>query len=150
MAKSKHPDVQKHPIRSQESNQVITQQSIQAHFSGPLPPPDVMESYKRIYPASIEIIFEHFRNEQNHRHELEKRQLEANIEIIREEQNLYRRAQNFAFVIGLIALLCGITATALGNTVVGSIIGGGGVAGLVGTFLYTSKQNQKEGSNNPS
>ncbi|MGK5093300.1 DUF2335 domain-containing protein [Deltaproteobacteria bacterium TL4] len=147
MATQKRPNTLYPPSHPKKSSSVIAQQSIQTHYSGPIPPPEVLEAYKNIHPASIEIIFEHFQKEQAHRHELEQKQLDANIEIIKEEQNLYRRAQNFAFGIGLVSLICGIIATNLGNTIVGSIIGGGGVAGLVGTFLYSAKQNQKNDSN---
>lgn len=142
MKKHKPSNTQNPPSGTQEMSSVIAQQSVQAHYSGPIPPPEVLEAYKNIHPPSVEIIFEHFQKEQTHRHQLEKIQLDANIEIIKEEQDLYRRAQNFAFGIGMISLLCGIIATFLDNTIVGSIIGGGGVAGLVGTFLYSAKQNK--------
>ena len=115
MAKSSHNSPSSKSSVPSSSSSVLTQQSLQTHYSGPLPPPEILESYKKIHPAAVDIIFEHFQKEQVHRHELEQKQLEANIEIIRGEQNLYHRAQNFAFGIGLTALLCGIVATFLGE-----------------------------------
>lgn len=41
-------------------------------FSGPVPPPEIIEKYERIYPGAAKIIFEEWDGQVKHRHHIEK------------------------------------------------------------------------------
>lgn len=44
---------------------------MRSEFSGPLPPPQVLEQYAALYPDAPKIIFRAFEKQVNHRHEME-------------------------------------------------------------------------------
>lgn len=51
------------------------QKIIATMFSGPLPPPEILEGYTRIYPEAPEKLFKWVDEQQEHRHFIEKEQL---------------------------------------------------------------------------
>ena len=71
----------------------------------------------------------------SHRHGIELGTLQANIELANRDRTTYRIGQCFGLCIGVVALLCATYSAANGAQIVGSIIGGGGLASLVGVFL---------------
>jgi uncharacterized membrane protein len=74
-------------------------------------------------------------DEQAHRHNLERRALDANVDELQRDRAEARLGQVFALVIGLAAITGGVLAAVEGAQWSGSIIGGGGVIGLVTAFI---------------
>ena len=93
----------------------------QTSFSGPLPPPQILEEYRRIYKDAPKIIFSVFEKEQ------------------KERINTIRIGQYSALLIGL----CGLISTTIlglyGNPWVAGGIGFLSLGSLVGAFLYNKK-----------
>ena len=113
---------------------------IHSQFSGPIPPPQILEKYNKIVPNAANRILKMAEKQSAHRQYLEKELIEASIK--NERLGLW-----FGFFIGLIAILSGVFCVYLGSALSGSFIGTGGVIGLVVVFIYGSKSKSKK--NNP-
>jgi uncharacterized membrane protein len=97
-----------------------------------LPPASLLASYP---PAMAEAFIKMVQKEQEHKHVVELERLRELAAIRRSELNLERRGQWFACIIGLAALA---TSAFLGyhdKQVSSTVIGGGGIIGLVSAFL---------------
>lgn len=79
-----------------------------AAFQGPIPPPSILRGYDEIIPDGAERIMTMAEDEQDHRHDLEKRQV-----------GLFERGQWFAFILGLVTIGCGTYLLATGHDVTG-------------------------------
>lgn len=114
-----------------------TQVSVQvaSGFSGPIPPPNLLQEYDKAFPGSAERIVKMAEVEQAHRHAREHAEAELQISIhngIKLETTL---GQFFALIIGVVAIIAGTIAGVHGAQFVGTVIGGGGVGGLVTAFI---------------
>ena len=78
--------------------------------------------------------------ESNHRRELEKQKLLAEINNLRNGDSLISRAQIFAFIIALLTIIGGCYAAIKGAQIAGSIIGTAGIAGIITAFIKNSKR----------
>ena len=105
--------------------------------SGPLPPPEVLAGYDRIVPGAAERIISMAENQARHRQQIEKIAIESDSKDAR--LGLY-----FGLTIGLVAVIGGVTCIMSGHEVGGTIVGGTGLTGLVGVFVYGSTQRRKE------
>ncbi len=72
-----------------------------------------------------------------HRQELEKKVIESDVRDAK--LGLY-----FGFIIGLVAIICGVICAIIGKQIAGASIGGTGVIGLVSVFIYGSVSRKKE------
>lgn len=75
-----------------------------------------------------------------HRQDLEKMVIESEI-------SDSRRGLHYGLIIGLTAVIGGTACILLGHETGGAIIGGTGLTGLVGVFVYGSRQRRKEREN---
>ena len=125
---------------SQGGNQLI---AVKQQFQGPLPPPGLLQEYERIHPGTAERILQQFERETQHRHLLEQKIVEAQIEAQGAEIPALRLGQIFAFVIAVVGLLCAaycvVHAKTSGGAWAGASIGGVSLATLVGIFIYGRK-----------
>ncbi|OGT04590.1 MAG: hypothetical protein A2Z65_04685 [Gallionellales bacterium RIFCSPLOWO2_02_58_13] len=100
----------------------------QSTFSGPMPPPSVLEGYERLVKGAAERILIMAESDAKHQQEIEfaaLRAMEAEV----------KRGQFFGFVIGLTALGASMLALAMGSPAVAGVIGGTTVIGLVSVFI---------------
>ncbi len=102
---------------------------IKEEFSGPLPTPAILEQYERTSPGSADRIMKMAESEVTHRHQLENT-------VVRGDIFEARMGQIFAFLIGIFAIGCGTYAAVNGAEIAGSLVGAGGVIGLVSAFIY--------------
>lgn len=93
-----------------------------AGFSGPIPPPSVLEGYEQIVPGSAERIIRMAEAESTHRQALENRVLLGDLKEA-------RLGQIFGFLIGIFAIGCGTYAAVNGSEIAGGFIGTAGVVG---------------------
>ena len=115
---------------SQQNNiQVFSQEF---SFSGPLPPPQVLAQYEKILPGSAEKIMDNAARQSQHRMDLENKVVHSDVSNSR-----------LGLIFGLIMGLAGFTAAVLvarfGKETASSIIGGGTLVALVGSFIYGSR-----------
>ena len=133
------PDDDAIPIADQEDSPGYRRTVSASLFSGPIPPPALMKEYAEIYPEFPGRFIEIFERQQAHDHEVEIAVIANNKEIISNNQSLQRRGQTFGFILALVGLIGGLTASFLGSPIVGGIIGAGGLALLAGVFVYSRK-----------
>lgn len=136
MAKSKKPRKSSPApkVPDQKQHSVTAIHRVQA---GPLPPPEVLMQYNQAVPDSAERIIVMAEAQSKHRQELESKVIESDI-------NNSKLGLHYGLIIGLAAVIGGTICILYGHEVGGSIIGGTGLTGLVGVFVYGSRSRRKE------
>ena len=107
--------------------------SISQGFVGPIPPPVVLEQYENILPGSAERILKMAETQANNRHDVSKEVLMSGIK--NEKLGLQLAFLSLLIVMAVIVIL-GMN----DKTLPASILGGGGIIGLVSVFVYGSKR----------
>jgi uncharacterized membrane protein len=126
------------------SNQGHIQKSFaQYQFVGPLPPPDILSKYEQLMPGIADRLMVLTETEASHRRHLENKSLDAQIEAFNKESSEIRLGQVLAFVIGTITIISGAYTSVHGAEIAGSLIGTGGVIGLVTAFIYGRRGKEK-------
>ena len=100
----------------------------QSTFSGPMPPPSVLEGYELLVPGAAERILKMAESDAKHQQEIE-------FAALRVMESEGKRGQHYGFIIGLAALGTSIIALHMGSAAVAGIIGGTTVVGLVSVFI---------------
>jgi len=113
-------------LEKDDAQRVVMQRSM---FSGPLPPPSILEGYNGVLDGGAERIMRLTEREQEHRHYMEKTAVTGHI-------RLDRRGQYLGFGVAIIALLSATYLISTGNVISGTIIGTLDLVGLVGAFVY--------------
>lgn len=108
-----------------------------AQFSGPLPPPEILEKYDQVYPGAAKIILDAFQSQGEHRQSLERT-------VVRQGSRDSLVGLICAFIIGMATILSGAYCIIIGQAFAGAFIGGSGLTGLVGTFIYGSRERRQE------
>ena len=110
----------------QKSKHPIAIEGIQ--FIGPIPPPAILQEYNNISPGCADRIIKYAEDEAEHRRKVE-------ILTLKTETLEIRLGQIFGFLIGITTILSGTYAAINGAEIAGSLIGTGGVIGLVTAFI---------------
>jgi uncharacterized membrane protein len=123
--------------RADEQVPTTSFQVTAAKFSGPLPPPTILEAYNQIIPNGAERIMAMAERNQSHRHDIENRVVNGNL-------RAQPRGQWFAFTISLVAIGGGIGLAAYGMDAIAitSILTGLGTP--VGLFIYAQESKKRE------
>jgi uncharacterized membrane protein len=104
-------------------------------MSGPIPPPEMLRQYEQLRPGLVDKVIKMAEDEAGHRRASE---MEA-IAIQSRDQIAYRRSellgQIFGLAIGVVAILSAAYMAVHGAQLAASIIGTGGVTGLVTAFI---------------
>jgi uncharacterized membrane protein len=115
----------------------LQQVSTSLSYSGPIPPPELLRQYNEIIPGLAERIVGQAERQTNHRIELEKTVINSDIK--RSWAGLIIGGMLAFFVTGAGALL-----VHNGHDGAGAWITGGGLASVVGVFVYGTQQRRKE------
>lgn len=119
---------------AKNSNQIVCQE---AHYRGPIPLPSMLAEYEAILPGSADRILTMAENQSAHRIEIEKIAIKA-----RARDSLLGIVAGF--LIGVSALGASAFVIVNGHTFAGGLIGTTGLAGLVGVFIYGTRENKAE------
>lgn len=147
-------------IKSQEcedSLRHLIHREIQAseeEYSGPIPHPKLLGEYEAISPGMADRIFSMAESEMKHRHAMEAKAMEADIEYNNNWARNYamevRFGQWFAFIVTIfLAVIGAVVILNGGSPVAGSVISGLGVGGIITTFILGrsgTKEKDKNGS----
>ena len=118
--------------------QVMMQARVMATgFSGPLPPPQIIEGYNSVIPNAGEKILQMAIDQGNHRRFIETKIVEAQIDI-------QKRGQSFAFGIAIFGLASSVGCAYLNQPWVASIIGGATLVGMISIFIRGKAEQEKE------
>jgi len=105
-------------------------------FSGPLPPPKQLKEYNDVLPGAADRILKMAERQSEHRQRMEEQIVNANTK----DSHL---GVIFAFILGALIIGGGIYLAAIGHPY-GTWFSFGGVATLVGVFVYGTRSSQKE------
>ena len=111
--------------------------TVTQHFSGPLPPPQVLSQYEQIVPGAAKRILAMAEKQSRHRREME-------ASVIGSDVRNSRLGLYFGFSIGVCGLVCSVVIAIFGQPWAAGLIGVGTLVSLVGTFVYGSKQRREE------
>lgn len=110
---------------------------LSSKYSGPLPPPSVLQAYGMVNPDFPERIFDLAERQASHRRELESVVVRADV----------RRA-NWGLASGFVVAVLSISLSAFlilnGHDLAGGTIGIGATASLVTAFIYGSNSRKEE------
>jgi len=129
-------------IAGQSNPTTVQLEHHQLTFSGPLPPPEILECYDRLTPGFAERILVMAEKEQKHRHSCEDKALAQELDNHKARNKEVERGQRLGLLIGLAAIGCGTWLAYAGNPWPGGFIGTGGVIGLVAAFLFSHRRKQ--------
>lgn len=103
--------------------------TLEYSFSGPLPPPEILEKYEKAFPGSAKRIFDQFESQSDHRRKVEWRVVKSDT-----------FAQIFGlvsgFILGMIALGGGLVLVYLGRSITGFSAFFLALASFVGVYIY--------------
>ncbi len=106
-------------------------------FSGPFPPPAVLERYEALYPGATKQLFTMAEQQATHRQGLERIAIRGDA----------RRA-NLGLACGFVVALAGLGVSGFliysGHEVGGTILGSIDFVGLVGVFVYGTESRRRE------
>lgn len=121
----------------------IKHQLIIQSSEGPLPNPELLAHYEAVLPGLADRIVAMAEAEGTHRHEMDKKVVDAQIDDVRDQRTIEQRGQWFGFGIGLAAFLTCYLTTRSGHPVTGGFIGTSGVAGLVSAFIIGRRDHER-------
>jgi uncharacterized membrane protein len=108
-----------------------------AQFSGPLPPPALLEHYNKVHPGAADRIIRMAEEQGAHRREMEKLELKA-------DNAIQTRGPILGFILAMTAVLGGIWLVSKGMAVSGLVSLVAAIGAPVGVFVYGKYQQQKE------
>ena len=117
------------------ASQQLVSRTVAAHFSGPMPPPDLLGRYEEICPGSADRMLRMAEDEAGHRRKIENAIVDAQIQNNRHQFSESRRGQLCALTITIAAIVAGVYTANQGHEIAGSIIGVGGIGGIVTSFI---------------
>lgn len=132
----------------QQEDLLLSQQlSTSVQFTGPIPPPGILEQYNRIFPDAANRFISMAEREQEHRHKMHEKLIDAQILDNKQERTERRLGQIFGLTVGVVSIIAGSVTAVLDASIAGSIVGGvlgsAGVAGLVSIYVLGRREQQK-------
>ncbi|NES23053.1 MAG: DUF2335 domain-containing protein [Symploca sp. SIO3E6] len=107
-----------------------------------LPTPEMLAQYNDLGAEAAERIIAIAEKEQEHRHKMQEKLLDARLLALRQARNERRLWQVFAFALAVVSVICGSIAAMLGEPIAGEVIGAVGVVGLVVVFVFSFREVQ--------
>jgi len=141
LAKDDHP-----PSKPEDERQAISRiEAVRAQFSGPIPPPSILEAYEKLAAGSADRLIRMAEEEAVHRRSLESQALDSDIQDREAGRKEARFGQVCGLAIGLAAIGCGTYAAVNGAPWFGGFLGTGGVGTLVAIFVWGRRHPRLEG-----
>jgi uncharacterized membrane protein len=134
---SSHKKPNKQQLTAQFRQQAMMRVSQQYSFSGPLPPPEILEKYNQALPGLGERIICMAEQQARHRQEIEKTVVNSNAFV-------QKVGPFLGFVVAMTAVVGGIELILRGKDGYGLSAIIGALASLAGVFIYGKSQQKKE------
>lgn len=110
---------------------------VEQHFSGPIPPPHLLQEYDAIQPGFAERIFAMTERQATHRQGIETSVINGNV-------RSQERGQWMAFGIAVLGVVGGVYLLATGRQIDGYAAIFTPIAGIVVAFIYNRREQSKE------
>jgi uncharacterized membrane protein len=114
-----------------------TSQTHVSQYSGPIPPPELLQSYEEILPGSADRILAVFENQTAHRINMEST-------VIRGDNSRSWAGLACGLIVSLAAMAVSAFAIHNGAALAGTLLAGGSLSSLVGVFVYGTKIRKEE------
>jgi uncharacterized membrane protein len=114
--------------KGKDVSAVVAGEFAEEHFSGPIPPPRVLEGYEKIVPGAAERILAMAESDMRHQQQYDNAILKASKDNI-------ARGQILGFLIGIATISASIYSAILEYPWLAGILGGSTVVGLVTAFV---------------
>lgn len=121
----------------QGSQQSVLTRVQASHFSGPLPPTELLARYDDVIPGGAERILAMAEHQSAHRESLEAQVVAGNI-------SSQKAGSAYAFVLSLVAIAGGVWLIHEGKSVFGLTTILSDLAVLAGVFVYSRRQQSRE------
>ena len=105
-------------------------------FAGPVPHPEIIDNYERIYPGAAKIIFENWDSQVKHRHGLEK-------SVVQTDNLRSILGVTFGFVVALGAIGGGVYTALNDHPIFASGLSLAGLAMIVTAFITSRERKRK-------
>lgn len=135
-------------LRQESSDSSLGTLSASFQFTGPLPPPGILEQYERIQPGTADRIIKMAEAEQRHRQTMQEKLIDCQVLDVKQARFERRLGQFFGFGIGVVSILAGSVTAVMGAPIAGGLIGSTGVIGLVSVFV-TGRRSLPKDQNPP-
>jgi uncharacterized membrane protein len=132
---NQNPLINDNPISVQGTPRLLRAQV--AAFSGPIPPPDLLDRYNQMIPGGADRILKMAEKQSAHRQYIEKWAVIGGT-------ILSYFGVGCAACIALGALYLGYRLIMNGQVIPGAVFGGGGLTGLVAAFIYGTRSRREE------
>jgi uncharacterized membrane protein len=124
--------------KQQPFNRVAHTVSVRGeHFSGPLPPPQVLLKYNEAVPGGAERIFAMAERQSHHRQDLEKT-------VIGRRTQYEGRAQILGFILAMTVAVGSMILVGMGKSIEGLVALGADLIAMAGVFIYGRKRQEGE------
>jgi len=110
-------------------------------YTGPFPPPVILEQLEKLYPGSAKLIIDNAMTQSGHRRKLESI-------VVQSGSRDSLLGVIFAFIIAMTLTIGSFVCILNDKEAVGLTIGAIGLSSIVGTFIYGTNQNRKEREEN--
>lgn len=120
-------------VQNDKPAQLVSQHQ---RFSGPIPPPAILEQYDRVLPGAAERILSMAEQNMQHEHTIDS-------EIVGIRRTEYKRGQVFGLIIAIVAITSATICAIYEHEGVAMVIGGATVVGLVSAFVYAQSGKSK-------
>jgi uncharacterized membrane protein len=113
------------------------------HYTGPLPPPEILREYDAILPGAADRILKNFETESDHRRSLEKDESDAGTRFMEKQLGLLARGQKFGLVVVIAGFATAAYSVHVGAAITGAVIGTVDIVALVALFI-TGKRGKQQ------
>ncbi len=132
----------------QRVSQVISGRLEVSQYTGPFPAPEILRDYEDVLPGAAERLFKLVESEQEHRHQMQRIQIDAQVQDQQDIRKIEKRGQTFGFLIAAI-VMGAVTVTALNDKqITATVLGVGGLTSLVSVFVIGKRRREQEESEN--
>jgi len=121
-----------------------TESKVDDYLTNLLPTPEILAQYNNLGAEAAERIIALAEKEQEHRHKMQEKLVDARLLAQKQAKNERRLWQVFAFSLAVVSVVCGSIAAMLREPIAGEIISSVGVLGLVVVFVFSFREASEE------
>lgn len=122
----------------------VVEAVVQSEFSGPIPPPNIIEEYERILPGSADRIIAMAEKQSTHRQKMEEKMISA-------ESRDGLLGVIFAFVLGIGCIISSVIMVCLvpqsAGAIAGAFLGVTGIGSITSSFIVSTRRGKKNTDN---
>ncbi len=119
-----YPDEESQKADAEVVGSEYPQREDRASFrAGLIPDPITLEQYNRVLPNAADRIVSMAEKEQEHRHRMQEKLINAQVTDTKQERNERKLGQIFGWSIGVISIIAGTITVNLGSPIAGGFIG---------------------------